>query len=119
MPERHDPSMSVEDQGDQTVICFAPGKTLDEQASQVVGDRLDELVQKFGRHKLVLDFDNVVYLASGALARLIGLNKSLRERGGTLTLRNVDAKLYEIFEVTKVNQLFKVVRKDGVSKPVG
>lgn len=110
MPDRNDPSMTIEVQPDQTIVHFAPGKTLDEQASQAVGDQLDELARQARGRALVLDFSNVVYLASGALARLISLNKALRDNGGSLTINNVDPKLYEIFEVTKVNHLFKVVK---------
>ena len=111
MGEQRDRGLQIEDHDGVTVVRFSKGTVLDEQASQAIDDQLGDLVRNWGCRNLELDFSNVVYLASGALACLINLNKMLREREGSMTIRNVDPKLFEVFEVTKLTTLFEVQRR--------
>ena len=94
--------------GDATVVRFTGAKTLDEQTSRAVAVELSALADKMAGRKLVLDFSAVEYLSSGALGVLLTLNKKLRDLGGNLSLINIEPKLYEILEVTKLNKLLNV-----------
>ena len=100
--------LQIEDVGNVTTVRFTGAKTLDEQTSQAVGAELFELTDKMARRKLVLNFIDVEYLSSGALGVLITLHKKLRDVGGKLVLMNIDPKLHEVFEITKLNKLFEI-----------
>jgi anti-sigma B factor antagonist len=100
--------LEVEDIGDVTVVNFTDRKILDEQNIQVIGDQLFSLVDEAGRRKLLLNFANVEYLSSAALAKLITLNKKLQQAGGRLILCNIDPQIYEVFEITKLDKLFNI-----------
>ena len=63
---------------------------------------------ELGRRKLLLNFGNVEYLSSAALAKLITLNKKLQQVNGRLVLCNIDPQIYEVFEITKLNKLFNI-----------
>jgi len=65
-------------------------------------------VDEMGRRKILLNFGNVEYLSSAALAKLITLNKKLQQVGGRLSLCNIDPQIYEVFEITKLNKLFNI-----------
>lgn len=100
--------LEVEDIGDVCVVNFTDRKILDEQNIQAIGEQLFSLVDEHQRKKILLNFSNVEYLSSAALAKLITLNKKLQQAGGRLILCNIDPQIYEVFEITKLNKLFNI-----------
>jgi anti-anti-sigma factor len=73
---------------------------LDTVKALAVGDYLLALAGKLGRGRLELDLGNVRYLCVTCLGKLIALDRRLRATGGHLTLLDVPAAVYEVFEVT-------------------
>src|SRR5262245_44775569 len=102
--------LEVEDIGDVTVVSFRDKKILDEQNIQVISEQLFSLVDDLGRRKILLNFGNVEYLSSAALEMLIALNKKVTQANGELILCNIAPQIYEIFEITKLNKLFRIER---------
>ncbi len=100
--------LEVEDIGDITVVNFVDKKILDEQNIQAIGEDLFRLVDELGRNKILLNFKNVEFLSSAALGKLITLNKKVQGAKGTLVLCEIDPQIYEVFEITKLNKLFKI-----------
>src|SRR5438445_8848271 len=100
--------LEVEDIGDVTVVNFTDRKILDEQNIQAIGEQLFSLVDEAGRRKILLNFANVEYLSSAALAKLITMNKKVQQAGGRLILCNIDRQIYEVFEITKLNKIFNI-----------
>jgi anti-sigma B factor antagonist len=103
--------LEVEDIGDVTVVNFVDKKILDEQNIQIIGEQLFRLVDDLGRTKLLLNFGNVEYLSSAALGKLITLNKKVKGVGGKLVLCNIAPNIYEVFEITRLNNLL-TIQKD-------
>ena len=103
--------LEVEDIGDITVVNFVDKKILDEQNIQVIGEQLFSLIDELGRNKILLNFKNVEFLSSAALGKLITLNRKVQAAGGKLVLCGIDAQIYEVFEITKLNKLF-TIKKD-------
>jgi anti-sigma B factor antagonist len=99
----------------QTVVRIPPNKILDEVHSEAFGEQLFALAERADCHKMILDFTGVGYMSSGILAKLITLNKMLRESGGSLTICNMDPRIYEIFVITKLNKLFRLQQPDAPS----
>ena len=104
--------LEVEDVGDVTVVSFVDRKILDEQNIQVIGEQLFKLVDDDGRRKLLLNFGNVEYLSSAALGKLITLNKKVQSAGGRLILCNIDPQIHEVFEITKLDKFFKIMKEE-------
>src|SRR5712691_3379233 len=104
--------LEVEDIGDVTVVNFTDKKILDEQNIQVIGEQLFSLVDELGRKKILLNFGNVEYLSSAALGRFITLNKKVNQAGGKLILCNIDAQIYEVFEITKLHKVFNIQKDE-------
>ena len=53
-----------------------------------------------GVEKLVLDLSGLEYLSSAGLRVLLGAQKIMNKQGGEMIVRNVNATVREIFEVT-------------------
>jgi len=104
--------LEVEHIGDVTVVNFVDRKILDEQNIAIIGEQLFSLVEEEGRRNLLLNFGNVEYLSSAALGKLITLNKKLKDAGGRLILCNIDDNIYEVFEITKLDKFFKIMKDE-------
>ena len=104
----------VERQGGVTVV--------DVDGQLIVGNRqelkqrvLDQLAN--GDRKFVIDFSNTGYIDSSGLGVLVSLSKKIREQSGELRLANLNEDLRILFELTKLDTLFKIAdsRQDAMA----
>jgi anti-sigma B factor antagonist len=103
--------LELEEIGDVTVVNFVDRKILDEQNIQVIGEQLFGLVEE-GKRKILLNFNNVEYLSSAALGKLITLNKKLQAAQGRLVLCNIHPQIFEVFEITKLDKFFDIQKEE-------
>ena len=100
--------LSVSTEGDVKVARFADRKILDEVSIMHLGESLTELIVDATPPRLVLDFTNVGHMSSSALGMLITLHKRIRERDGELRLCAIGPTIYEIFVITRLNEIFRI-----------
>ena len=79
----------------------------------VVGNRqefkqtvLDEVER--GARQIVIDFSETGYIDSSGLGALVSLSKRLREAGGALRLAALNDDLRTLFELTRLDTLFRL-----------
>ena len=106
--EQDIPRLKVTDQGNVTVVEFTDRKILDEVSISQIGERLQGIVAKQDTPRLLLDFSNVGHMSSSALGMLIRLNKHVREKKGQLKLSGIQAPIYEVFVITRLNEIFDI-----------
>jgi anti-sigma B factor antagonist len=116
-PTGRGPNMSrqritVEDVGDVAVVQFVDKKILDEQNIQMIGDDLFRLVDELGRRKLLLNFTNVDFMSSAALGKLIRLHQRLTQVGGKLILCGISKDIMQVFTLTKLDKMLKIVKDE-------
>ena len=58
--------------------------------------------------KFVLDFSSTGYIDSSGLGVLVSVSKKIRETGGDLRLAGLNEDLRMLFELTKLDTLFKI-----------
>jgi anti-sigma B factor antagonist len=91
-----------------TVVEFKDQDILDEVNIAQIGQQLQQLADKQDEPKLVLDFSHVAHMSSAALGMLITLHKHIRERDGQLRLCSIRPEIYEVFVITKLNEIFQI-----------
>src|SRR5215207_8335077 len=98
-------SFSIKKQGEIVVV--------DVEGQLIVGNRqelkqkvLDELER--GEKKFLIDFAQTGYIDSSGLGVLVSLSKKIREQGGELRLANLNDDLKTLFELTKLDALFRL-----------
>jgi anti-sigma B factor antagonist len=101
--------LTVTDLKDVKVIDFVDSKILDEANIAEIGLNLTALATAKERPKLLLDFANVDHLSSAALGMLINVNNKVKHQNGQLRLANIKPQILEVFEITKLNKLFKIL----------
>ena len=88
--------------------------TLVEVEGQLIVGNRQELKQQVleqlegGDRKFVIDFANTGYIDSSGLGVLVSLSKKIREQGGELRLSSLNEDLRTLFELTKLDTLFKI-----------
>lgn len=106
-------AFAVSREGDVTVV--------DVDGQLIVGNRqelkkkvLDELEQ--GGRKFLVDFTETGYIDSSGLGVLVSLSKKIREQGGELRLSSLNEDLRTLFELTKLDTLFRIAdtRQQGL-----
>lgn len=86
---------------------------LDVEGQLIVGNR-QELKQRVleelegGDRKFLIDFERTGYIDSSGLGVLVSLSKKIREHEGELRLANLNEDLRTLFELTKLDTLFKI-----------
>src|SRR5262245_53124897 len=103
--------------GDVTVVDLGDWKILDLDNMVSVKEQVLWLLRQDIPKKILLNFSNVEYLSSAALGVLITLNKALHEGGGRLILCNIDPQIYEVFEITKLDKVFRFEKRDEFLGP--
>ena len=94
--------------GDAMIAMLLKETLFDEEVVQDVGSQISELIQNAGATDLIIDLSLVVIVCSSMLGKLITLNKKIKSSGGTLRLCGVSPQLYEVFAITKLNNLFAI-----------
>lgn len=95
-------------------VSQSNGITLVEVEGQLIVGNRQELKQKVLEHleggdrKFVIDFSNTGYIDSSGLGVLVSLSKKIREQGGELRLSSLNEDLRTLFELTKLDTLFRI-----------
>ena len=100
--------IEVEQVGDVTTVRFLDKRILDEQNIQLIGEQMFGIIDDDGATKVLLDFENVDYLSSAALGKLITMNKKVKGARGQLKLCNIKPEIFEVFEITNLNKVFQI-----------
>ncbi len=97
------------------IVRFADRKILEECTISEIGDELARLVESVEGIKLLLSFENVDHLSSAALGMLITLNQKVGERNGRLILADIQANIFQVFRITRLNKLFEICESAKVA----
>ncbi len=100
--------LMIRRQSDVVIVEFVDRNILDEASIAQIGQEILDVIDKAGNPKLVISFENVDHLSSAALGTLITINNRVRQREGQLRLSHIDAQIYEVFQITKLNKLFYI-----------
>jgi anti-sigma B factor antagonist len=101
--------LKITDQKDIRIIEFNENKILDEANIAEIGQALGTLIEARTRPRILLDFANVDHLSSAALGMLINVNNRIRQQSGQLRLANIKPQILEVFVITKLNKLFRIL----------
>lgn len=116
------PKISVEYSENATIVAFEDEKILDDATIKAIETSIMSVVEQADGVNMILDFCNVRFLSSAVLGLLIKISKKVYEKDGQLRLCNIDPKIYEIFEITRLIKIFDICKNleeatESFSKP--
>lgn len=97
--------------GAVTILDLSGRITLGESTGMLrdtVRKTLDE-----GNKNVVLNMANVSYVDSAGLGELVGSYTSVNHAGGRLKLLNLQAKMQDLMQVTKLHTVFEVFENEA------
>ena len=101
--------LSITSLKDITVVEFTNNKILDEANIEDIKNTVFGLIDQAAVPKLLLDFAHVDHMSSAALGTLINISNRVKEKNGQLRLANIKPQIYEVFVITKLNKLFRIL----------
>ena len=108
-PHAELPPVEIHRLGAVTVATLLDKRVLGARASAMFDDQLLPEADSLGGDGLVLDFSRVTYFGSDSFGRLVELAGRVDRAHGWLTLCHVDAKIREVFRVTRLDTTFDIV----------
>ena len=105
--------IDVSDSNKITVVRFKDRKIIDPEAIQELGQELFDLVEKEQRSKLVVNFANVEFLSSAALGKLITFEKLAKRHNADLILTNIAPEIFQVFAITNLDKLFRIMDSEA------
>jgi anti-anti-sigma factor len=106
--QEQSPRLRVSSEEGVTVVELTNRKILDEMNIAQLGEQLNALATRDEKPRLVLDFSEVSHMSSSALGMLITLHKRVRENDGHLRLAGIQPAIYEVFVITRLNEIFDI-----------
>ncbi len=111
--EQQNLRMNVTDEGNVTIVELTDKKILDEVSIKEIGRDLSALTARSDKPLLILNFSPVSHMSSSALGMLITLHKRIREKKGQLKLCNIQPAIYEVFVITRLNEIFDIYQSQA------
>lgn len=102
------PKISVEYAEDATIVTFTDERILEAKDIESLQESIVSVIEQAERINMILDFCNVRFLSSAVLGLLIRVSKKIYEREGQLKLCNINAKIYEVFKITRLTKIFEI-----------
>jgi len=91
-----------------SIVEFADRKILDEVCIMEIQEELEKLVEAKNGGNILLCFKSVEHLSSAALGMLITLKNKIEAKSGKLKLSDINAQIFEVFKITRLNKMFDI-----------
>ena len=105
--------VNVRSEGDVSVVDLSGKITIGE--GDVVLRETVETLLKEGRSKIVLNLARISYMDSAGIGELVACYKRSREKGGQLKLLNPSGKVYDLLQLTKLEEIFETFKDEGAA----
>ncbi len=99
--------ISVNESGDVAVVKLTDEKVMDPERIQILGRELLSLPDN-NRERILINMENVKFLSSAAINKLIVLEKRIGKSGGQIKLSNLNPEVRDVFTITNLNSVFDI-----------
>ncbi len=101
--------ITTTDVGDVIVVSLNDHKVMDPSRIQLLGEELLSLAGNGDEvPKVLINLENVRFLSSAAINKLIVLEKRLKSGGGGVKISNVSPEVGEVFSITHLDSVFDI-----------
>ncbi len=90
------------------IVKFKDKRVMDPARIEKLGKELNHLAESQDE-SMTIDFDNVKFISSAAISKLIVLDKRMKSRGTKLALRNLQPEVRDLFNLAKLDTIFDIL----------
>jgi anti-sigma B factor antagonist len=102
------PKFTISRVGNTTVVKLAGPRITDQVYVTELGDELVAVAEAAAPPDVLIDLNDVEFLSSSVLGKLIRLLKRIREKNGRLRLCSIRPSILEVFEITQLHKVFEI-----------
>jgi anti-anti-sigma factor len=95
-----------QDRSDAVILTFLAPRLLDEGKIRLAGDELLAAAGQVGDKTLVLGMEQVEYMSSHMVAKLLAVQQRLQGQGGKLVLADVQPRIYSTLRTANLDKVF-------------
>ena len=81
------------------------GKITIGEGDMVLREKVHELLDS-GKTRILLNLEKISYMDSAGIGELVACYKRAREKGGTVRLLKPSGKVYDLLQLTKLEEVF-------------
>ena len=109
-------NLEREDEGDITIVRVKTPQLSDDASTRDIFNSVSLLVSELGRHKIVLNLQQVQYIDSLTLGKLVMLNRRTQAAGGGLVLCHLQPVPDDTLETTHLKHLMRLAADEDSAK---
>jgi anti-sigma B factor antagonist len=102
--------VTVRDIGKVTVVDLS-GKITIGEGDVVLRERVSELLDG-GKQNILLNLGKVSYMDSAGIGELVACYKRAKEKSGIVKLLNPSGKVYDLLQLTKLEEVFETYKDE-------
>ena len=103
--------VNVRTEGDVTVIDLN-GKITIGEGDVILRETVDKVLKEDAK-KILLNLAKISYMDSAGIGELVACYKRAREQGGELKLLNPSGKVFDLLQLTKLEEIFETHRDEA------
>lgn len=101
--------------GDVLLAYFQDVRIIDESRINSLGQELTELINNTGNEKVILNFQNVSFMSSAMIGKLVLFGKKCKAAKVKLRLCNINENVEEVFNLMKLGKVFEIDKDEAAS----
>lgn len=99
-------------EGNALIIYFQDVRIIDESRIQSLGQEMTDLVNSTENKNVVLNFQNVSFMSSAMIGKLIQFGKKCKATDVNLRLCDINDNVEEVFKLMKLEKVFKIEKNE-------
>ena len=101
-------TMLTRSEGDVLIAYFQDVRIIDESRIESLGNELIELLNQTPHDRIILNFQNVGFMSSAMIGKLISFGKKCREKSVALRITNITENVAEVFKLMRLEKVFDI-----------
>jgi anti-sigma B factor antagonist len=102
--------VNIRQEGEVSVVDLS-GKITIGEGDVVLREKVQDLLD-FDQKKIVLNLEKVSYMDSAGIGELVACYKRAKEKDGTVKLLNPSGKVYDLLQLTKLEDVFDTFKNE-------
>ena len=101
-------TLKTQVEGSILIVGFQDVSIIDESRIEAVGTELKELISKSEQEKIVLSFENVEFMSSAMIGKLVHFGNMCKEQKVALRLCDINPNVKKVFDLMRLDKLFGI-----------
>jgi anti-anti-sigma factor len=98
------------------IAYFQDVRIIDESRINSLGQELTDLINNSDNNKIILNFQNVSFMSSAMIGKLVLFGKKCKAAKVDLRMCNINENVEEVFNLMKLGKVFAIDKTEEASK---